>query len=1221
MSKSEEETLSLVFTSTNVASRSTKPKTVDLVDSCANRFLSKLEADFTTITHRKCRINGTAGSIPGYIGFLKPNVLNLQCGVYFPDLPDGISRILPWLGPCNLCETGWNMHFEPQGGHLVNRRNGTQVPIYNHPELSLPVLGVELFKLDSIEDDELYACKTVEDYTASAYLTDLQLHRRLSHWHVDGLKVTCPDCDRSKGQSKPHAKVRPVQIDPGPLKTIAIDFATGIKPVSIRGARCCLVVICDSIKKVFIRPLGVKSDVVEEIEKVIKGIRQDYSVSMDEKVVHFLRRDNEPVLNSKHMANMLQLLRVCDAPGVPHNPEHNGTCERYMRSLFGAVRANLIGVDRRLWCYCAQYAADVWNRIPHKYSKMPQYNGMSPEEILNQKTGRNSRKTGLDLLRTFGCLVYFREQIQHKVAGKLEPLWRRGVFLGLCPISSGWLIGTYTDSSKTLTGMQWSEYSTQDVKFREDILIKNIDDLKPNSRGIYIPVDYLSDLASGTSWQIPASPALEQAVQPGSSPGVVGTEYAPRHSEDARSDLFVENLEAPCDGTSDGAQPDVEGKEQERNRSPRPPGSKGSSVTSPSGDTPKRRGRPKGAKDKSVRVRRSKAELEKLRKDANAFVSVIGGVENLLDEDFVEAHVLLSVASALKSPDADKWQKVIDKEEARLLIKQTWEAATDEQLATAKQVLPIAIILTVKRDGTLKARAVVLGNLDRSGAVDTFAPVVSQAANRLLLVEAASSGDHVLPYDIDSAFLNAELDRDVLVRLPPIWAKKHSVEVVKLKKALYGLKDAPRAWFKEYTKILKELGWTPCESAPGLWRKPSSVVARKFLKKSVYVDDNLTAGPDPDELMAELNKIFTHVPGRLIEFQTITDEKGISWTKVDFLGATVYYSRESRSFRLTMEDYIDKIQKKFSIVVGKSVFSPNFDETAFLREGAKKVEGYNLREIVGALQWVATVARPDIIVPVATLARYVNHPVTQPMVNAGKKILKYLITTRTTGLGYSPAQEKEFEAIYSQLLPEGRDMPRVNLFSDAGFANCLQTMRSTSGSIMYYRSCPIIWRSNRQTVRAYSTAESEYIAASDTIVLSETHNFTDFFRPLPSQMVEAHSGISPSLEDAILWLDNQSAIVTAKSEDTKPKSRHYALRYLRVRDAASKIVFCPTNLMKADGLTKLECSVSQRRLLLHNVTNPVDYVEDYGSDSSDCDEQKEDDVAHYSVVYSAYFGF
>jgi hypothetical protein len=242
------------------------------------------------------------------------------------------------------------------------------------------------------------------------------------------------------------------------------------------------------------------------------------------------------------------------------------------------------------------------------------------------------------------------------------------------------------------------------------------------------------------------------------------------------------------------------------------------------------------------------------------------------------------------------------------------------------------------------------------------------------------------------------------------------------------------------------------------------------------------------------------------------------------------------------------------------------------------------------------------------------------MVRAARKVCKYLITTASEGVGYSPEAEAEFDQIYSELLPTGRDLPNVNIFSDAGFANCIKTMRSTSGSICYYRSVPIFWRTGRQTVRSYSTAESEYIAASDTIVLSEQNSYLNFFDKLPTTVVDPQNGLSPSLENAILWVDNQSAIITAKSADTKPKSRHYALRYLRVKDNADKIIFCPTTLMKADSLTKLECSVSQRRLTLHHTYNPI-----LDSDSLSDDESDNDDLVQVTfedpLVYSVFFGF
>ena len=68
-----------------------------------------------------------------------------------------------------------------------------------------------------------------------------------------------------------------------------------------------------------------------------------------------------------------------------------------------------------------------------------------------------------------------------------------------------------------------------------------------------------------------------------------------------------------------------------------------------------------------------------------------------------------------------------------------------------------------------------------------------------------------------------------------------------------------------------------------------------------------------------------------------------------------------------------------------------------------------------------------------------------------------------------------------------------NSFGDASFGSCSITMRSTSGGICYFRSFPIIWRTKRQGIRTYSTAESEWVSAADLIVLTLGIGFSDFF--------------------------------------------------------------------------------------------------------------------------------
>lgn len=720
---------------------------------------------------------------------------------------------------------------------------------------------------------------------------------------------------------------------------------------------------------------------------------------------------------------------------------------------------------------------------------------------------------------------------------------------------------------------------------------------------------------------MPSFPALERTANPAHHSELHGSEHT-----EFRMDNFPKFLN-PVDKASISGKkpPDVP---VEEGSLPEPPVGPLPNPSAAAGTT-RKRGRPKGVKDKAgKRKRRTKQEI---LRDAASFSTIAGGCTLEEGEVLEEAHLVvvsqLTVNQVMKRPDWSEWEKAISLEEARILSFGTWKAATDEELASAKQILPISIILTVKRCGKRKARAVVLGNLEKDGSVSAYSPVVAQSANRLLLTCAAADADHIIAYDLDSALLNANLDRDVFCRLPPLWQKKHSTQVVKLVKALYGLKDAPKAWHREYCKILTSLGWSECDCSPGLWKKPSAAMPGRFLKKSVHVDDNLATGPCLQKLQTELSKIFQFVSGRAIDVVEYKDVDKHTWQALDFLGADVHYCRARRSFRMTMETYIGKMQKKFDIKIGKLALSPNFDESAIAgalhSEDSKITESHPLREAVGCLQWVATVGRPDAAVPVATLAKYVSTSATTVLVRAVRKVMKFLICAYSEGISYSPEQEMEFSRIYSELLPEGRELPEIDLFSDASFANCAKTTRSTSGSICYYRSTPICWRSNRQSARAYSTAESEHIAASDTIILSETNDFMSFFKTLPQNVVETNHGISPNLENAILWIDDQSAIQTARSTDTKPKSRHYALRYLRVRDAANKIVFCPTNLQKADGLTKLECSAPQSRLILHHISNPAI---DKFNETSDSDSEFGDthicfDNSCEALEYSVYLGF
>ena len=556
--------------------------------------------------------------------------------------------------------------------------------------------------------------------------------------------------------------------------------------------------------------------------------------------------------------------------------------------------------------------------------------------------------------------------------------------------------------------------------------------------------------------------------------------------------------------------------------------------------------------------------------DVNCGCNTIDSIELDNDEEIVEINVYLSIPQALASEDAPKWIKAMDREKTKLLAAETWREPKDDEWQDVKQIVPIAVILTRKRDLSFKARACVLGNqIAPTDDIEIYAPVVSSSANRYLLAEAAASRDHMLCFDLDCAFLNAPVAEMVHVRLPEQWRTPGDSGIRRLQKALHGLRQAPRAWAKHYEAALLKLGWEQCKFEKGLYRKPSQECLGQQLKLSVYVDDNLLAGPHSKELKRELDAILGKFPGRVIE-PTILEDGWIMW---DILGSDVYYRQRTAELRIDMARYIDKAIKKFKMEGFRKTNSPTYDEMLAHKDG-EAVE-FPFRELIGVLQWCATTCRPDIQQPVSVLSRYASKPPTKTRVTAAKKILRYLATTPNEGLAYSPQIEKEFGEIYSSLMG-GKKMPKYSLFADASFATCCLTLRSTSGSILYYRGMPLAWKCQRQGVRAYSTSESEYIAACDGIVLSESIGFSDFYEEVQTD----------DLEECPVFVDNQSAIAVAKSgDDVKSKSRHYMLRHMRVKDAADRLHFTPTHLQKADALTKTGCTMAQRRLLLHHTWN------------------------------------
>jgi hypothetical protein len=117
---------------------------------------------------------------------------------------------------------------------------------------------------------------------------------------------------------------------------------------------------------------------------------------------------------------------------------------------------------------------------------------------------------------------------------------------------------------------------------------------------------------------------------------------------------------------------------------------------------------------------------------------------------------------------------------------------------------------------------------------------------RLLIAVTVQEGWEVHHIDIKSAFLNGDLQEEVYVEQLAgfiVAGKEH--KVLKLKKALYELHQAPRAWNAKLDDTLL---------SPGFWRTPSEHTiyirwnGNVQLVVGVYVDDLIITGSDRDNI-------------------------------------------------------------------------------------------------------------------------------------------------------------------------------------------------------------------------------------------------------------------------------------------------------------------------------------------------------------------------------------
>ena len=185
----------------------------------------------------------------------------------------------------------------------------------------------------------------------------------------------------------------------------------------------------------------------------------------------------------------------------------------------------------------------------------------------------------------------------------------------------------------------------------------------------------------------------------------------------------------------------------------------------------------------------------------------------VLEEDFMD-FALLVENDPVTFEDAakeGKWREAMQQEIEAIERNKTWDLV---DLPAGKKSIGVKWVFKTKHNtnGEIekhKARLVVKGYKQKAGIdyQEVFAPVARLETIRLVLALAAQNNWIVHQMDVKSAFLNGILQEEVYIDQPPCFIKKgEENKVCRLKRALYGLKQTPRAW---YSRINGYLLWLP----------------------------------------------------------------------------------------------------------------------------------------------------------------------------------------------------------------------------------------------------------------------------------------------------------------------------------------------------------------------------------------------------------------------------
>ena len=362
----------------------------------------------------------------------------------------------------------------------------------------------------------------------------------------------------------------------------------------------------------------------------------------------------------------------------------------------------------------------------------------------------------------------------------------------------------------------------------------------------------------------------------------------------------------------------------------------------------------------------------------------------------------MNYAEAMATAQKKDWEASVNKEYRRMEEMGVWKVMDKEDIPKDAKVLTSTWAMKQKASGVKRARLVGHGFKQVDGVhfdgTNIASPVTNDMSVRIVMVLALMAGWTHRIVDIKGAFLHGEFDEgtpDVYMEIPDGMKKIYpSTAVLLLKKTIYGLKNASKAFWRELLAAMKSMGFARNHADPCLYYKWDD--EKGLVVWQSWIDDCLSSGPKElvDAACEELMTLFK------------CEDEG---TMEEYVGCKIERNAEEGWARFSQPVMIQSFKDEFDFSKEKSSVTPGEPGKVLVKNEQEEAtvgkEGHSyFRKAIGKLLHMMRWSRPEIQNAVRDCSRHLKNPMAVHL-KAANRIMRYVHETPKRGWYLKPTRK------------------------------------------------------------------------------------------------------------------------------------------------------------------------------------------------------------------------